>query len=235
MNAVSEADILALCERLRHVPVAVVSDVMGYAGLSHRILHSAIRPLAPVERFAGPAICFTGEEAPDRSPLTGAARLIYEADRRLTPGSVAVVNTGGFTGGSVLGGNTLAGWRKRGCIGVVTDGGSRDAAELAGLPTFAGFVTPLSGGKLFAYTSVDDPVSLPGQSGVAVTIHPGDIVHADEDGVAILPRRHLARIVADAERAEAVEQQMRGEIEAGRDRGEVYVSHDRFGHVAKLG
>jgi len=235
MGNLLQNEVMELCERLRRIPVAVVSDVMAFAGLTDQVVASSIYQLNPAPRFSGPAACFSGEAGPERSTLTGAARLIYDADRRLTQGSVAVVGTGGFTVAAVLGGNTLAGWRKRGCVGVISDGLARDVADLGDFPTFASGVTPLSSQGRWAYLSLEAPVALPGQSAAQVIVHPGDIVHGDRDGVIVIPRRHLAQMVADAEIAEGVEQHMHDQIEAGHDRGEVYLSNDRFGHIRPVG
>ena len=232
MGNLSQSEVMEFCDRLRRIPVAVVSDVMAFAGLSDEVIASSIYQLNPAPRFSGPARHVSpGKPRPERSTLTGAARLIYDADRRLTQGSVAVVGTGGFTVAAVLGGNTLAGWRKRGCVGVISDGLARDVADLGDFPTFASGVTPLSSQGRWAYLSLEAPVALPGQSAAQVIIHPGDIVHGDRDGVIVIPRRHLAQVVTDAEIAEGVEQRMHEQIEAGHDRGEVYLSNDRFGHV----
>ena len=117
----------------------------------------------------------------------------------------------------------------------MTDGGVRDAAEFAeiGLPVFASFLTPLSNKGLWAFTAVDDPVDLPGQNGGAVRVASGDWIHADRDGVVVIPAAHAAQVVADAEVVEAVEGRIKQALLAGEDREAVYARHDRFGHIRK--
>ena len=97
-------------------------------------------------------------------------RATFLLDRRVTPGCVAVIATGGHKLGAVIGGNVALAWHRRGCAGVVTDGGIRDAAECGqmGLPVFATFVGPMSNKGLWAFREIGVPVSLPGQRGSAV-------------------------------------------------------------------
>ncbi len=201
---------------------------MAAAGLVDRVLSSTIGPVDRGGRVAGPARCFSGHcnvaASVDR-------HLIYEADRSIRPGEIVVLGTNGFRTGAVVGGNTLAGWRHRGCAGVITDGLARDIDELAGLPTYTSGKTPLNSQGRWKYESLDRPVAMPGQSASTVVVHPGDILHADNDGAIVIPRANAAQVVNDAAVAERVEQDMRQQIEAGLDRGAVYLSHDRFGHI----
>lgn len=227
----------ALCERLRRVPVAVMSDVLAAMGLHDRVLASGIGLVGQtVEPFAGPAVCILGDEGPAQPPASGASQPVYQMDRHMTPGCVAVIGSGGHGAGAVIGGNVGLSWKRRGCAGVVTDSGIRDVSEFAalGLPVFAAFVTPLSPKGLWNVSQVGVPVELPGQGNRPVRVAPGDIVHADRDGVVIVPRAHAAQAVADAEIFEAVEKRIQKDLEADEDREAVYARHDRSGHVRRI-
>jgi 4-hydroxy-4-methyl-2-oxoglutarate aldolase len=233
LTATPDEGLAALCTRLVAIPVAVVSDVMTHAGLPDRVLAAAIRQAIPAPRFAGPALCFSGRVGPGPAVPIGRDKLVYEADRRIRPGDVVALSTGGFRTTAVLGGNTLAGWRRRGCAAVVSDGLTRDLAELTDMPVHVAGVTPVSSGLLWSYTSLDEPIDLPGQTAVGVRIEPGDVLHGDADGVIVIPRRYVASVVGDAEIAVQAEHRIQAAIAAGLDRGDAYLTNDRFGHVRK--
>lgn len=227
------SDVAALCSRLRRLPTAVVSDVLTAMGAVDRVVSWTLRPLAPPDPFAGPAVCFSGADGPDPAARAG-SRLVYETDRKITSGCVAVIATGGHHVGAVIGGNSIGSWRRRGCAALVTDGLIRDSADFDGLPTYATGVTPMNNVGRWSYRSLDRAVSLPGQTGRDVVLEPGDVVHGDRDGVVVVPAAILGRLVADAERTDAIERTMRAQIEAGLDRERVYDGNDRFGHVHRI-
>lgn len=224
--------VASLCSALREVPVAVMSDVMAAAGLPNRIISSALQPLLVPTRFAGPARCFSG-----RPGISAAAdpELVYEADRVIHPGDVVVLDTGGFTTGSVIGGNTAAGWLRQGCVGIVTNGLCRDIDDLDGMKgVFALGVTPLSSQGGWHYASLNEPVNLPGQTCERVTVSPGDIIHADRDGVAVIPSACATQLLEDAIVALESERRIRQAIGAGEDRGTAYRANPRFAHVRRV-
>lgn len=72
--------------------------------------------------------------------------------------------------------------RKLGAIGLVTDGGVRDLAEAEalGFHYFAGGAVASHGN--FAITEVGTPVAISG-----VAFRPGDLIHADRNGVLVIP------------------------------------------------
>ena len=85
--------------------------------------------------------------------------------------------------------------RRRGLAGVVIDGLCRDVAGLRrnGLPVFARGTIPRSGGTV-ARPALNEPVSCGG-----VDVAPGDIVFADDDGIAIAPAERFGAALEIAE------------------------------------
>ncbi|MBA2753760.1 MAG: RraA family protein [Chloroflexia bacterium] len=81
-----------------------------------------------------------------------------------------------------------------GAVGLVTDGGVRDLAEVRalGLHFFAPF--PVVSHGNFHVASVGEPVTLDGQ-----VIRPGDILHGDANGVVIVPTEVLDGLPAAIE------------------------------------
>lgn len=133
-----------------------------------------IKPLWDgMPRIAGPA--FTVFCAPDDHLMLHAA--IYRAN----PGDVIVVQATDTY--AVAGGNVCAIAQARGIAGFVVDGVIRDLAEVRAMqfPVFARGVVAKPGAK-----KCIAPLNQPIQCG-GVSVNGGDIVVADEEGIAILP------------------------------------------------
>lgn len=134
--------------------------------------------------IAGPAftvICEPGDHL-----MLHAA--IYEA----SPGDIIVVQADSEY--AVAGGNVCAIAQKRGIAGFVIDGVIRDLAEVRELefPVFARGVIPKPGAKK-KYTALNQTIVCGG-----VTVNPGDIVIADEEGIAVVPQAQAEEVYAIA-------------------------------------
>jgi regulator of RNase E activity RraA len=87
--------------------------------------------------------------------------------------------------------------QKRGCEGIVTDGGFRDTHEIAELEMPAYHTRPSPPTNLTKHhaVAINDPIACGG-----VSVFPGDVIVGDSEGVVCIPA-HMADEVAD----EAVE------------------------------
>ena len=164
------------------IPPTTLADLLG----REQVMDLGIRPLwSPVPRVAGPA--FTVRCAP------GDNLMLHAAIHRAEPGSVIVVEAGDVDY-AVAGGNVCAVAQRRGIAAFVVDGVIRDLAEVraAGFPVFARGVIPKPGTKS-AVLPLGGPVSCGG-----VTVYPGDLVVADEEGIVAVPAARRQAILADA-------------------------------------
>jgi len=222
-----------LYERLAQLPVAVLSDVLTAMGLPDQVLASSVRPFEPASVVAGPALCLAGREGPERPIKSGASKAVFEMDRHVTPGCVVVIASNGHRTGAMIGGNVALAWKLRGCRGVVTDGGMRDLAEFVDydVPVFGSFATPMSTKGLWNFSDVEVPILLAGQTGSPVRIAPGDAIHGDRDGVAVIPAEHLEQAVRDAEIFESMERDIQRDLRTGEDRETIYKRYDKLGHI----
>jgi hypothetical protein len=95
--------------------------------------------------------------------------------------------------------------KARGMEGMVLDGGVRDLAELRALnlPVYARSVTPATAVGRFASVARDVPVECGG-----VTIRPGDIVVAGEDGVVVVPQEKAADVLKRSQEIDERETKM---------------------------
>ena len=166
-----------------------LADVLGH----DQVMSLGIRPLWPsIPRVAGPA--FTVRCPPGDNLMLHAA--IYRAE----PGSVIVVETGD-TDYAVAGGNVCAVAQRRGIAAFVVDGVIRDLAEVRemGFPVFARGVVPVPGAKA-------EVQPLNGQVWCGgVSVNPGDIVVADEEGIVVTPAGRQDQVLGDAQARQAKE------------------------------
>ncbi|GGF86363.1 RraA family protein [Alteromonas lipolytica] len=132
----------------------------------------------PVPKISGPA--FTVKCQP------GDHLMLHAAIYRANPGDVIVVEADDQF--AVSGGNVCAIAQRRGVAGFVVDGVIRDLAEVRemGFPVFARGVIPKPGAKKCV-----DPLNQPVNCG-GVTVYPGDIIVADEEGIAVIPQATAA-------------------------------------------
>jgi len=100
----------------------------------------------------------------------------------------------------------------RGCAGIVTDGGLRDADDIANLSMPSFCARPSAPTNLTRHQALDLNVPV-GCGGVAV--FPGDIAVGDGDGVIIIPAELADEIAAEARGMEAYESWVLEQVKAG--------------------
>ena len=188
-------------EKLRTVSTATISTALFKRGLRNQMLQG-VRPLDPGKpTMVGEA--FTLRYIParaDRDPipvfLAGSLPL-GTAVEDCPPGAVFVIdsrkNPRAASAGSIL----VTRLMKRGVAGIVTDGGFRDAGEIARLDIPAFHNRPSAPTNLTRHQALD--INVPIGCGDA-PVFPGDVIVGDFDGVICIPA-HLADEIAD----EAVE------------------------------
>jgi regulator of RNase E activity RraA len=85
--------------------------------------------------------------------------------------------------------------RVRGMAGMILDGGVRDVARIRGLglPVYAASVSPATAAGRYASVAANIPVQCGG-----VTINPGGILAANEDGVVTVPKDKAQEVLTRA-------------------------------------
>jgi len=152
-----------------------------------RVMDPAIRPLwQPMPRLAGPAY-------PVACPA-GDNLMLHIALHRAPAGSV-IVCAAGDSNWAMAGGNVCAYAKQRGIAGFVVDGVIRDLAETRknAFPVFGRGVIPIPGVRK-TVGLINVPVVCGG-----VTVAPGDVVIADEEGIVVLPKAQAADMLAKAQ------------------------------------
>jgi regulator of RNase E activity RraA len=127
-------------------------------------------------------------------------------------GCIAVVDAMGVTDAGIFGDILCARMKKRGVLGLVTDGVVRDLAGVLGtkLPVWCqGAAAPASVTGL-TFVAWDQPI---GCGGVAV--FPNDIVVVDDDGAVLIPQKLLPDVLAAAPEQERMEAWIMDEVNKG--------------------
>ena len=184
--------------RLAALGAATVHEAQARTGA----LDPAIRPVWSSPAIAAPA--FTVRCAP------GDNLAVHRALEAASEGDLLLVQAEGDLAGC-WGELTTVAAQVRGIVGLVIDGGVRDAQAIEdrGFPIW-------SRGIAIRGTVKADP----GSSGEPITIggvaaRTGDIVIADRDGVVVVPVASLDAALAAAEAREAKERAILERIEAG--------------------
>ena len=121
---------------------------------------------------------------------------VHGALARVHPGDVLVIDWRGYTAGCATGAGSLIAPIEAGLVGAIVDGGWRDVGEVRALrfPVYARAVAAFSPPKA-RIGEINVPVACGG-----VVVNPGDVVVADEEGIAVVPAAEAAS-VADALRS----------------------------------
>jgi 4-hydroxy-4-methyl-2-oxoglutarate aldolase len=166
----------AVVDALAAFGSATVHEAMGRTGYAG----PRIRPIQIGARIAGTAI--TAAVAP------GDNLMVHAAIEQAEAGDVIVVVPTTDSPYGFIGDLMATQMQVRGVRGYVTSGGVRDTAELRemGFPAWAAHVSAEGTVKDTA-GSVNLPVVLG-----AVVVAPGDVIVADDDGVAVVPRVRAA-------------------------------------------
>ena len=232
-----DVDTAGLTDRLKRLSSSVVSDVLDECGYPGQSLSSAVKPLDPRMRLAGPALCVSGAAIGDEAQGgKGPAVSTYEIDKSVSPGAIVLIAANGHSVSSAVGGLMCLSFVHRGCGGLIVDGGVRDVPEILelGLPVFCRYATPLNAARRWQLTAIGAPIAVAGQASASVSIAPGDLVIGDADGVMAVPRAIAAEVIAWAETLAAIEEAIIRGLKAGEPREAVFAANPRFAHIRRL-
>lgn len=158
---------------------AILADVAGRRGA----LHGRIKALRPDMKLVGTA--FTVDVRP------GDNLMIHAAMSMARPGDVLVIDGKGDQTAALMGTIMITACRKLDIAGVVIDGAVRDSLEIEEMnfPVFSVGTNPNGPTKLMP-GRIGHPVSVGG-----VTVHPGDFILGDADGVVVVERAKIESLI----------------------------------------
>jgi 4-hydroxy-4-methyl-2-oxoglutarate aldolase len=199
-------------ERLGGFGVATVHEALGRVGY----LGPQFRPAWSGARIGGTAVtvlCWPGDNL-----------MIHVAVEQCRPGDVLVVATNSPSSDGLFGELFATALAHRSVRGVVLGCGVRDVAELRemGFPAWSTAVSAQGSVKATA-GAVNVPIVLGGQ-----TVHPGDVVLGDDDGVMVVPRADVPRALTAGQARIDKEAASRAAFQQGE------LGLDRYGLRAQL-
>ena len=179
---------------------SILADVAGRRGA----LHGRIKALSPGMRVCGPA--FTVDVRAGDNLMIHAAMALAQS------GDVLVIDGKADQTCALMGSIMLNACKKLGLAGVVLDASIRDTEELAslGFPVWSLGANP-NGPTKNVPGRINGAVSCGG-----VTVHPGDLVVGDADGVVVIERDRAAALLPLAAAKVADEHKRIADITSGK-------------------
>ncbi len=209
-----DPDLFTLLRERLYTPV--ICDILDGLGEYHRFLPAEVRPMRPEMKLAGRAMPVLmmdvyGEQEQPFGKLT-------EALDQLCPGEIYLASGGGMRcayWGELL----TATARSRGAAGAVINGYHRDTPQVLAQnwPVFSRGGYAQDSRVRTRVAAYRCPIEI-GE----VWVEPGDLIFADADGVAVLPRKLEAEVIRLALEKASAENVVRREIEAGMSSTEAF-------------
>lgn len=201
---------------LEKTSTASIATMLFKRGLRNQFVQGAHRLNPEWKRMVGPV--FTLRYIPAREDLNpldvfrDPDHPQRKAVEDIPQGHVLVMDCRGDASAASAGCILLTRLEVRGCAGVVTDGGLRDADEIANLQMPSFCAGPSAPTNLTKHQAMDLNVPI-GCGGVAV--FPGDIAVGDGDGVIVIPAGLADEIAAEAKGMEKYEAWVMSQVKAG--------------------
>lgn len=193
----------SVVESFRMVEVASVSDAMEQLYGQRAYMSHDMRPLTPT-KFAGPAVTVMLKKE-EHKEGSSASQGMLDAIDASPAGSVYVMVVEDGLDYAGIGGLMATAMKYRGFAGAVIDASVRDTPQIRKLqfPVFSRGVAPSTTINHYRVTGVNVPVTCAG-----VRVNPGDIITADEDGVAVVPIAKAPDVLKKSQELDDTEHRM---------------------------
>lgn len=213
----------SLADRLQSCYSGAVYDVMRDLGLNPRVLQRAILGLESNMKVAGPVFTVLGR--PD--PAIDAHQSLLEWTGLLSraPAGHVVICQPQDDVRALMGELSAEALKLRGVRGYIVDGGCRDTELICeqGFPVFCRYTSPIDIVGSWRPEAFDEPITIGN-----VTIHPGDYVLADRDGIILIAGAEAEDVIARTEAVMSTESELRRAVRSGQDPQQAYLRYGKF-------
>jgi 4-hydroxy-4-methyl-2-oxoglutarate aldolase len=206
----------------KRLGTALILDILDGKGFRYQALKPGIVPRTVQTVVIGSAKTLLWLDFAYDDPST--YELELKAVDSLQPDEFVVCATSNSDRSGIWGELLTTAALRNGAVGIVTDGGVRDVAqvEALGFPVFSRFISPYDSFNRQKVVAFDVRVEVDG-----VSIEPGDVIVADRDGVAVVPSKISPEILALALGKAGKEDQFRESVKNG---ASLYKAYEQF-HV----
>ncbi|MDZ4164910.1 MAG: RraA family protein [Smithellaceae bacterium] len=194
-----------LAEMIAKATTGMINDALAILGLN-----GGIRGIRPARGFEDAKVMARATTVLFDAPRPDGPKLtMYQAIRNSAPGSILVIDGKGIDG-HFTGDNQGECARRRGLTGIVVYGGARDIAGFRemGLPLYCTGSATIDKPADIQVVGHNVPIEIGG-----VTVRPGDIIIADEDGVVAIPQEASVALLEALQTIFEVEQAMEKAIQ----------------------
>lgn len=200
---------------------ALVSDSLDLIGIRSNVMSRAVTPLVSSMKIIGYASTIEFAEGKDFDPQDPYGPAIDFLDS-LQSGDVAIVATGHSTQSAFWGELFSTAAKGRGSNGIVTDGPLRDTQEIlpVGFSAFGVGTLPFDYKGRMKVSSVHSRVNCGG-----VEVNQGDLIVADNDGVAVVPVSKIDEVITLANERARRESTVLKELLEGKSVRSVWDKH----------
>lgn len=219
MNFDKETDLFEYLEKSAYA--AAFSDIMDELGFRHQVVSptAGIKPLK--DHFSSMGRAVTLLNSPDtneKEPYD----LVIKCIDSMPSGTILVTTGTEHLETGIMGELTATALLVKGCRGAVVNGYTRDAKKLVKLnyPTFAWGSSPIDTTGRVRVVKTNIPITIGG-----VTITPGELVYADNDGIIVIPNVIEKEVIAKVIERISTENIVRKELSEGKKMAEVWSKH----------
>src|SRR6266852_4226486 len=214
---------ISVVDGFRLVEVASASDAMEQLYGQRAYMSHEMRPLSKT-KFAGPAVTVLMKKQ-EHKEGAAASQGMLDAIDAAPAGSVYVMVLEDGADVAGIGGLMATAMKVRGLTGAIVDAAIRDTPQIRRLqfPVFSVGIAPSTSINHYRFAGMNVPVTCAG-----VRVNPNDIVVADDDGVAVVPREHAADVLKKAQQLDNTEHSMLPFIEKFRSIKEAVA---KFGRI----
>jgi regulator of RNase E activity RraA len=215
-------------EKLQRVSTATLSTALFKRGFRNQMIQGVL-PLSPPKALSMVGEAYTLRYIPAREDLNDMSVFRDHAhpQRRgieeCPAGAVMVIDSRKDARAASAGGILVTRLMVKGVVGIVTDGGFRDSAEIAKLDFCSYHVRPSAPTNLTLHQAVD--TNVPIGCGDA-PVFPGDVIVGDGDGVIVLPAHLADELAAEATEMTAFEDFVIERVQGGQPTRGLYPPTD---------